>query len=205
MGTNTRLAVRISARRHAALRCWLLACCFVRVCTIVFESAHCQCLYRQAAPTFQSTAGVLKSSASACAVARRRHILAYEKLERDRDPENCGVFSSNFCKFCDIWLDFVVSRIAFGVASRLASCFALRFAIRFASGFTFRFPSRPAPRFATGFASRFAFRFRFSIRFSHRFSLRLSRRVLRFFSLRFSLRSTSCVALPASCFNSRAA
>ena len=28
MGTDTRRAARFSARRQAALRCWLLACCF---------------------------------------------------------------------------------------------------------------------------------------------------------------------------------
>ena len=47
------------------------------------------CLRRRL-PVFKSTAGVLKSSASACAAARTRRSLAHEKLERDRDLENCA-------------------------------------------------------------------------------------------------------------------
>ena len=60
------------------------------MCTLSFGSAHSQCLSSQAAPGFQSTAGVLKSYASACAVARTRRSLAHEKLEREKDLENCA-------------------------------------------------------------------------------------------------------------------
>ena len=90
MGTNTRLTARTSAlrRRRGASECLLSFRFSRRVCTLVFESAHCQCLFLQAAPGFQSTAGVLKSYASACALACTRHSLAHEKLERDRDLEN---------------------------------------------------------------------------------------------------------------------
>ena len=99
MGTNTRLAARyfsVAPRGAALLAAGLLLRFSSRVYTLLFESSHCQGLYSQAAPGFQSTAGVLKSAKHLTVFGLFRIALSKRRGEkRKRKKEKTSIFSAH--------------------------------------------------------------------------------------------------------------
>ena len=94
MGTDTRRAARFSARRQAALRCWLLACCFgfhVACVPYRLDLRIANACLRRRLPVFNQLPECLsRMHQRAPSRAQDARSLAHEKLEREKDLENCA-------------------------------------------------------------------------------------------------------------------